>query len=66
MNYLIEFIECVFGTFRQNDNNFDAEEHIISPNLFEVPKSVFLFYSFKEFVKVFDQFTNNIFDVRIN
>lgn len=66
MNYLVKFIECIFKTFEQKDNNVDAEEHIISPNLFEVPNSVHLFYSFKEFVKMFCEFTNNILDVRIN
>lgn len=66
MNYLVKFIECIFKTLQQKDNNVGAEEHIISSNLFEVPNSVHLFYSFKEFVKMFYEFTNNILDVRIN
>ena len=48
---------------------------MVPPNLFEVVKSVILFEisfcpknetSSKEFIKMFQQLTNNTFDVRIN
>ena len=73
--YPIKFTESFIRTFRQNDNNVDTEKYIVPPNLFEVVKSVILFEisfcpknetSYKQFIKMFHQLTNNTSDVRIN
>ena len=71
--YLMRFVNSVIHEFTTAQTNEDIE-FIIPPWLFEVKKKIVLAEipyclknenSSKQFIKKFDQFTNDTFDVRI-